>query len=182
MEVKIIKQEDIAKETDMRETFDEADNFDGWNAEAKLVVESDDNGSGLVARPSTVPISEPNTLLDTIRSLGDVNPALMVSVSISPIFQVDRPYRLKFNNISDEKFRELFWSSTIHEVTAICVDYNSWMVTFVTGYQSFLDGTKGKVFNLTAENIDKYDIHFVEYRTADEPSPTSLIDKAEKEN
>lgn len=180
MEVKMGCPEDAKEMEKMREAIEESEDFDGWNVELK---DTADNGSGLVARPSTVPLSEPKkTLLETLRSLGDVNPALMVNVSVAPIFQSDRPYKLKFNNIPDEKFRELFWSSTTHEVTAICVDYSSWIITFITGYQSFLDGPKSKIFNVSAEDIDKYDIRFEEYRTADEPSPTSLIDKTEEEN
>lgn len=168
------------------DVMEEAD-FDGWNAELKV---SDDNGSGLVARPSDVPITEPRkTLMQMLKGVaanGELNPALQVTVSIAPIFQIDRPYKLKYNNISDEEFREMFWSSHEHEVTAICVDYSSGGLAFITGYQAFLDGIKSKTFNLTTADIDKYDIRFIPYCTYAEAVAEyeykSTEAKAEKEN
>ena len=145
--------------------MEEADDFDGWNVELK---DSDDNGSGLVARPSDVPISVRKTLMEILKEVtagGDLNPALQVTLSIAPIFQVDRPYKIKYNSISDQEFKEMFWSSHDHEVTAICVDYGTGCLSFVTGYQSFLHGIKSKTFSLTTADIDKYDIRFTPYCT-----------------
>ena len=142
------------------------DDFDGWNVELK---DEGDNGSGLIARPNDVPITQPRqTLMEMLKSAtadGDLNPALQVTLSIAPIFQIDRPYKLTYNNISDEEFRELFWSSSEHEVTAICVDYASGGLAFITGFQSFLDGIKTKSFTLSVADIDKYDIRFTPYCT-----------------
>lgn len=169
------------------DVMEEAD-FDGWNVEVK---DSDDNGSGLVARPSDVPISVRKTFMEILKEAttgGDLNPALMVTVSIAPIFQIDRPYKIKYNNISDEEFRELFWSSNEHEVTAICVDYGTGCLSFVTGYQAFLDGIKTKTFNLTTADIDKYDIRFTPFCTYAEAvaeyelKATKAKAKEEKEN
>jgi hypothetical protein len=147
----------------MEEPLDE---FDGWNAEDD---DDDDDDSDLLAEPSDEPVPEPRkTLIEMLKSAtadGELNPALMVSVSIAPIFQADRPYKLTYNNISDEEFREMFWSSHEHEVTAICVDYSSGCLAFITGYQSFLDGIKTKSFYLSAKDIDKYDIRFTPYCT-----------------
>ena len=143
------------------------DDFDGWNAE-----DDDDD-----AEPNDDPVTEPNdeppteprkTLMEMLKGAatdGDLNPALQVAVSIAPIFQIDRPYKLTYNNISDEEFREMFWSSSEHEVTAICVDYSSGCLAFITGYHSFLDGIKTKSFYLSAKDIDKYDIRFTPYCT-----------------
>jgi hypothetical protein len=146
----------------MEEPLDE---FDGWNAED----DDDDDDSDLLTKPSDEPVPEPRkTLIEMLKSAtadGELNPALMVSVSIAPIFQADRPYKLTYNNISDEEFREMFWSSHEHEVTAICVDYSSGCLAFITGYQSFLDGIKTKSFYLSAKDIDKYDIRFTPYCT-----------------
>lgn len=157
----------IEEEEDSTDPVDEdTEDFDGWNVELK---EADDNGSGLVAKPSDVPITEPRkTLMEIIKGAardGDLNPALQVTVSIAPIFQIDRPYKIKYNNISDEKFREMFWSSHEHEVIAICVDYSSGGLAFVTGYHTFLDGIKTKEFYLSTADIDKYDIRFIPYCT-----------------
>ena len=165
------------------DVMEEAD-FDGWNAELKV---SDDNGSGLVARPSDVPISVRKTVMEILKEAtagGDLNPALQVTLSIAPIFQVDRPYKIKYNSISDQEFKEKFWSSHEHEVTAICVDYSSGGLAFVTGYQSFLDGVKTKPFNLTTADIDKYDIRFTPFCTyteaVDEYKSTLLKEEKEK--
>lgn len=150
---------------EINDSIEEADELDGWNVELK---DSEDNGSGLVARPSDVPISVRKTFMEILKEAttdGDLNPALMVTVSIAPIFQIDRPYKIKYNNISDEEFREMFWSSNEHEVTAICVDYGTGCLSFVTGYQAFLDGIKTKTFNLTTADIDKYDIRFTPFCT-----------------
>ena len=157
----------IEEEEDSTDPVDEdVEDFDGWNAELK---EPDDNGSGLVARPSDVPITEPRkTLIQMLKETtanGELNPALQVTVSIAPIFQIDRPYKIKYNNISDQEFREMFWSSHEHEVTAICVDYTSGGLAFVTGYNAFLDGIKTKSFYLSSADIDKYDIRFTPYCT-----------------
>ena len=156
----------IEEEEDSTDPVDEdTEDFDGWNVELK---EADDNGSGLVAKPSDVPISVRKTLMEIIKGAardGDLNPALQVTVSIAPIFQIDRPYKIKYNNISDEKFREMFWSSHEHEVIAICVDYSSGGLAFVTGYHTFLDGIKTKEFYLSTADIDKYDIRFIPYCT-----------------
>ena len=145
----------------MQEPLDE---FDGWNAE-----EVDDDDDDDDAEPSDEPAPEPRkTLIEMLKSAtadGELNPALMVSVSIAPIFQADRPYKLKYNNISDDEFREMFWADHEHEVTAICVDYSSGCLAFITGYQSFLDGIKTKSFYLSAQDIDKYDIRFTPYCT-----------------
>ena len=142
----------------MQEPLDE---FDGWNAED----DNDDDDS----KPSDEPAPEPRkTLIEMLKSAtadGELNPALMVSVSIAPIFQTDRPYKLKYNNISDDEFQEMFWASYEHEVTAICVDYSSGCLAFITGYHSFLDGIKTKSFYLSAKDIDKYDIRFTPYCT-----------------
>ena len=162
----------------MQEPLDE---FDGWNAE-----DTDDDNND---KPSDEPAPEPrNTLIEMLKSAtadGELNPALMVSVSIAPIFQADRPYKLKYNNISDDEFREMFWASYEHEVTAICVDYSSGSLAFITGYQSFLDGIKTKSFYLSAQDIDKYDIRFTPYCTyaeaVDEYKSTLLKEEAEKE-
>lgn len=146
----------------MEEPLDE---FDGWNAED----DDDDDDSDIHAEPSDEPAPEPRkTLIEMLKSAtadGELNPALMVSVSIAPIFQADRSYKLTYNNISDEEFREMFWSSHEHEVTAICVDYSSGGLAFVTGYHTFLDGIKTKSFYLSAKDIDKYDIRFTPYCT-----------------
>ena len=163
--------------------MEDTDDFDGWNAELK---EADDNGSGLVARPSDVPISVRKTFMEILKEAatgGDLNPALQVTLSIAPIFQVDRPYKIKYNNISDQEFREMFWSSNEHEVTAICVDYGTGCLSFITGYQSFLDGIKSKTFNLTTADIDKYDIRFTPYCTYAEAVDEykSTLPKEEKE-
>lgn len=156
----------IEEEKDSADPVEEWDEFDGWNAELK---ESDDNGSGLVARPSDVPITEPRkTLMQMLKETtanGELNPALQVTVSIAPIFQIDRPYKIKYNNISDQEFREMFWSSHDHEVTAICVDYTSGGLAFITGYNAFLNGIKTKSFYLSSADIDKYDIRFTPYCT-----------------
>lgn len=157
------------------------DEFDGWNAE-----DTDDDNNG---KPSDEPAPEPRkTLIEMLKSAtadGELNPALRVSVSIAPIFQADRPYKLKYNNISDDEFREMFWASYEHEVTAICVDYSSGSLAFITGYQSFLDGIKTKSFYLSAQDIDKYDIRFTPYCTyaeaVDEYKSTLLKEEAEKE-
>lgn len=139
------------------------DEFDGWNAED----DNDDDG-----KPSDEPPTEPRkTLIEMIKSAtadGELNPALMVSVSIAPIFQADRPYKLKYNNISDDEFREMFWSSHEHEVTAICVACSSGGLGFITGYHSFLGGFEAKSFTLSTADIDKYDIRFAPYCTYDE--------------
>lgn len=176
----------IEEKEDSTDPMDEDDeDFDGWNVELK---EADDNGSGLVARPSDVPITEPRkTLMKMLKETtanGELNPALQVTVSIAPIFQIDRPYKIKYNNISDEEFREMFWSSNEHEVTAICVDYGTGCLAFVTGYQSFLNGVKTKTFNLTTADIDKYDIRFTPYCTYAEAVDEykSTLPKEEKEN
>lgn len=162
----------------MQEPLDE---FDGWNAE-----DTDDDNND---KPSDAPAPEPRkTLIEMLKSAtadGELNPALRVSVSIAPIFQADRPYKLKYNNISDDEFREMFWASYEHEVTAICVDYISGSLAFITGYQSFLDGIKTKSFYLSAQDIDKYDIRFTPYCTyaeaVDEYKSTLLKEEAEKE-
>lgn len=164
------------------DVMEEAD-FDGWNVELK---DSDDNGSGLVARPSDVPISVRKTFMEILKEAatgGDLNPALQVTLSIAPIFQVDRPYKIKYNSISDQEFKEKFWSSHEHEVTAICVDYSSGGLAFVTGYQSFLDGVKTKTFTLTTADIDRYDIRFTPYCTYAEAVDEykSTLPKEEKE-
>lgn len=174
----------IEEEEDSTDPADEDDeDFDGWNVELK---DSDDNGSDLVARPSDVPISVRKTFMEILKEVatgGDLNPALQVTLSIAPIFQVDRPYKLKYNNISDQEFREKFWSSHEHEVTAICVDYSSGGLAFVTGYQSFLDGVKTKTFTLTTADIDKYDIRFTPFCTYAEAVDEykSTLPKEEKE-
>ena len=145
--------------------MEEIDEFDGWNAELK---DSDDNGSGLVARPSDVPIATRKTLMEILKEAtagGNLNPALQVTLSISPIFQIDRPYKLKYNNISDEEFSEMFWSSHEHEVIALCVDYGTGCLSFITGWHSFLDGIKTKSFDLSVADIDKYDIRFTPFCT-----------------
>lgn len=175
----------IEEEEDSTDPMDEdIEDFDGWNVELK---DSDDNGSGLVVRPSDVPITEPRkTLMEMLKETtanGELNPALQVTVSIAPIFQIDRPYKIKYNNISDQEFREMFWSSHEHEVIAICVDYGSGCLAFVTGWHSFLDGIKTKSFYLSSADIDKYDIRFTPYCTyaeaVTEYKNTEL--KAEKE-
>lgn len=181
IEEKAEKFDSVAEE--MVDVMEDADDFDGWNAELK---ESDDNGSGLVARPSDVPISVRKTLMEILKEVttgGDLNPALQVTLSISPIFQVDRPYKLKYNNISDQEFKEMFWSSHDHEVTAICVDYGTGCLSFVTGYQSFLHGVKSKTFSLTTADIDKYDIRFTPFCTYAEAvnEYKSTLPKEEKE-
>ena len=162
----------------MQEPLDE---FDGWNAED----DNDDDDS----KPSDEPVTGPRkTLIEILKSAtadGELNPALMVSVSIAPIFQADRPYKLKYNNISDDEFREMFWADHEHEVTAMCVNYSSGWLAFITGYQSFLDGIKTKSFYLSAKDIDKYDIRFTPYCTfaeaVNEYKSTSLKEEAEKE-
>jgi hypothetical protein len=145
----------------MEEPFDD---FDGWNAE-----EVDDDDDYDDAEPSDEPAPEPRkTLMEMLKEAatdGDLNPALQVTVSIAPIFQIDRPYKLTYNNISDEEFREMFWASHEHEVTAICVDYSSGGLAFITGYNAFLDGIKTKSFTLSTADIDKYDIRFTPYCT-----------------
>jgi hypothetical protein len=161
----------------MQEPLDE---FDGWNAED---TDDDDND-----KLSDEPAPEPRkTLIEMLKSAtadGELNPALMVSVSIAPIFQADRPYKLKYNNISDDEFREMFWADNEHEVTAICVDYSSGCLAFITGYQSFLDGIKTKSFYLSAKDIDKYDIRFTPYCTyaeaVDEYKSTLLKEEAKE--
>ena len=163
IEEKEEKCDSVAEE--VMAVMEDTDDFDGWNAELK---EPDDNGSGLVARPSDVPISVRKTFMEILKEAatgGDLNPALQVTLSIAPIFQVDRPYKIKYNNISDQEFREMFWSSSEHEVTAICVDYGSGRLAFITGFQSFLDGIKTKSFTLSVADIDKYDIRFTPYCT-----------------
>ena len=142
------------------------DDFDGWNAEDDDDAEPNDDP---VTEPNDEPPTEPRkTLMEMLKGAatdGDLNPALQVTVSIAPIFQIDRPYKLTYNNISDEEFREMFWSSSEHEVTAICVDYGSGRLAFITGFQSFLDGIKTKSFTLSVADIDKYDIRFTPYCT-----------------
>lgn len=182
IEEKEEKYDSVAEE--VMAIMEDTDDFDGWNAELK---EPDDNGSGLVARPSDVPITEPRkTLMEMLKGVtanGELNPALQVTVSIAPIFQIDRPYKIKYNNISDQEFKEMFWSSHEHEVIAICVDYGTGCLAFVTGWHSFLDGIKTKTFELTTADIDKYDIRFTPYCTYAEAvaeyKSTEL--KAEKE-
>ena len=183
IEEKEEKYDRVAKE--VMAIMEDTDEFDGWNAELKV---SDDNGSGLVARPSDVPISVRKTVMEILKEAtagGDLNPALQVTLSIAPIFQVDRPYKIKYNSISDQEFKEKFWSSHEHEVTAICVDYSSGGLAFVTGYQSFLDGVKTKTFNLTTADIDKYDIRFTPFCTyaeaVDEYEHKATKAKEEKE-
>jgi hypothetical protein len=159
------------------------DEFDGWNAE------DDDDDDDDDTEPSDEPAPEPRkTLIEMLKSAtadGELNPALMVSVSIAPIFQADRPYKLKYNNISDDEFREMFWADHEHEVTAICVDYSSGCLAFITGYQSFLDGIETKSFYLSAKDIDKYDIRFTPYCTyaeaVNEYKSTLLKEESEKE-
>lgn len=177
----------LEEEARMKEDDDE-DDFDGWNVELK---DSDDNDSGLVAKPNDVPITEPRkTLMETLKGAtadGEFNPALQVTLSIAPIFQIDRPYKLKYNNISDEEFREMFWASYEHEITAICVDYQSGGLAFITGYQSFLHGIETKSFYLSAADIDKYDIRFTPYCTYAEAVEeyeykNSKLKEEEKEN
>lgn len=142
-----------------------SDDFDGWNADDDG---DDDDDYELDVEQSDAPTEPRRTLMEILKSAtadGELNPALRITVSIAPIFQIDRPYKLKYNNISDQEFRELFWSSQEHEVTAICVDYGSGCISFVTGYQSFLDGVKTKTFTLSTADIDKYDIRFTPYCT-----------------
>jgi hypothetical protein len=185
IEEKEEKYDSVAEE--VMAIMEDTDDFDGWNVELK---EPDDNGSGLVARPSDVPITEPRkTLIQMLKETtanGELNPALQVTVSIAPIFQIDRPYKIKYNNISDQEFREMFWASHEHEVTAICVDYSSGGLAFVTGYNAFLDGIKTKSFYLSTADIDKYDIRFTPYCTYAEAVAEyeykSAVAKEEKEN
>jgi hypothetical protein len=70
-------------------------------------------------------------------------------------------------------------------VTAICVDYSSGCLAFITGYQSFLDGIETKSFYLSAKDIDKYDIRFTPYCTyaeaVNEYKSTLLKEESEKE-
>lgn len=163
MEEKVEKFNSAVEE--MVDVMEDADEFDGWNVELK---DSEDNGSGLVARPSDTPISVRKTLMEILKeaaSGGDLNPALQVTLSIAPIFQIDRPYKIKYNSISDQEFTEMFWSSHEHEVMALCVDYGTGCVSFVTGWHTFLDGIKTKTFELTTADIDKYDIRFTAYGT-----------------
>lgn len=181
IEEKTEKFDSVAEE--INAIMEDTDEFDGWNAELKV---SDDNGSGLVARPSDVPISVRKTFMEILKEAatgGDLNPALQVTLSIAPIFQVDRPYKIKYNSISDQEFKEKFWSSHEHEVTAICVDYSTGGLAFVTGYQSFLDGVKTKTFTLTTADIDKYDIRFTPFCTYAEAVDEykSTLSKEEKE-
>lgn len=181
IEEKEEKYDRVAKE--VMAIMEDTDDFDGWNAELK---DSEDNGSGLVARPSEVPISVRKTFMEIVKEAatgGDLNPALQVTLSIAPIFQVDRPYKIKYNSISDQEFKEKFWSSHDHEVTAICVDYSSGCLSFVTGYQSFLNGVKTKTFTLTTADIDKYDIRFTPFCTYAEAVDEykSTLPKEEKE-
>ena len=141
---------------------EEPDDFDGWNAE------DEDDDDELDAEPSDVPTEPRKTLMEILKSAtvdGELNPALQVTVSIAPIFQVDRPYKLNYNNISDEEFREMFWPSHEHEMTAICVAYNSGGLGFITGYHTFLGGYETKSFTLSTADIDKYDIRFTPYCT-----------------
>lgn len=159
---------------------EEPDDFDGWNAEE---VDDDD------AEPSDEPPTEPRkTLMQILKEStanGELNPALQVTLSIAPIFQVDRPYKLTYNNISGEEFREMFWSSYEHEVVAICVGYSSGGLAFVTGYHTFLHGTETKSFTLSVADIDKYDIRFTPYCTyaeaVNEYKSTLLKEESEKE-
>lgn len=142
------------------------DDFDGWNAEDD--DEGDEGDDELDAEQSDAPTEPRRTLMEILKSAtadGELNPALQVTLSIAPIFQTDRPYKLKYNNISDEKFREMFWSSYEHEVTAICVACNSGGLAFITGYHSFLGGFETKTFTLSVADIDKYDIRFTPYCT-----------------
>lgn len=140
------------------------DDFDGWNAE-----DEDEDDDELDAEQNDVPATEPRkTLMEILKSAtvdGELNPALQVTVSIAPIFQIDRPYKLNYNNISDEEFREMFWPSHEHEVTAICVACNSGGLAFITGYHTFLGGFKTKSFTLSTADIDKHDIRFTPYCT-----------------
>jgi hypothetical protein len=80
----------------------------------------------------------------------------------------------------------MFWASHEHEVTAICVDYSSGGLAFVTGYNAFLDGIKTKTFYLSSADIDKYDIRFTPYCTYAEAVAEyeykSAVAKEEKEN
>lgn len=159
------------------------DDFDGWNAED----DDDDNGSS--TKPNDEPPTEPRkTLMQILKEStanGELNPALQVTLSIAPIFQVDRPYKLTYNNISGEEFREMFWSSYEHEVVAICVGYSSGGLAFVTGYHTFLHGTETKSFTLSVADIDKYDIRFTPYCTyaeaVNEYKSTLLKEESEKE-
>ena len=158
------------------------DEFDGWN------TEDDDDDSGVLAKPSDEPVPEPRkTLMEILKESttnGERNPALRVTLSITPIFQVDRPYKLKYNNISSEKFREMFWPSYEHEVVAICVGCSSGSLDFITGYRTFLHGIESKSFYVTAADIDKYDIRFTPYCTYAEAVDEykSTLSKEEKEN
>lgn len=158
------------------------DDFDGWNAE-----DADDNDDDeLDAEQNDAPTEPRRTLMEILKSAtadGELNPALQVTLSIAPIFQTDRPYKLKYNNISDEKFREMFWSSYEHEVTAICVACNSGGLAFITGYHSFLGGFETKTFTLSVADIDKYDIRFTPYCTYNEAVDEykSTLPKEEKE-
>lgn len=157
------------------------DEFDGWNAED---ADGDDDG-----KPSDEPAPEPRkTLMQILKEStanGELNPALQVTLSIAPIFQEDRPYKLKYNNISDEEFREMFWPSWEHEVVAICVGCSSGSLAFITGYRTFLHGIETKSFYVTTADIDKYDIRFTPYCTyaeaVDEYKSTLLKEEAEKE-
>lgn len=162
----------------MQEPLDE---FDGWNAE------DDDNDDD--DKPSDEPAPEPRkTLMQILKEStgnGELNPALQVTLSIAPIFQTDRPYKLKYNNISGEEFREMFWPSYEHEVVAICVGCSSGSLAFITGYRTFLDGIKTKSFYVTTADIDKYDIRFTPYCTyaeaVNEYKSTLAKEEAEKE-
>lgn len=184
--------EESVEETVEEESIDETvvpmdvmaepmDEFDGWNAE-------DDDDDDDDAEPSDEPVPEPRKTLTEIlkesTTNGELNPALRVTLSIAPIFQIDRPYKLKYNNISDEEFREMFWPSYEHEVVAICVGCSSGSLAFITGYHTFLHGIESKSFYVTTADIDKYDIRFTPYCTyaeaVDEYKSTSL--KEEKEN
>ena len=164
-----------------------SDDFDGWNAEDDA---DDDNDDELGAEQNDAPTEPRRTLMEILKSAtadGELNPALQVTLSIAPIFQVDRPYKLNYNNISDEEFREMFWPSHEHEVTAICVAYNSGGLGFITGYHTFLGGFETKSFTLSTADIDKYDIRFTPYCTyaeavAEYEYKSTLPKEAEKEN
>ena len=179
-----ITEESIDETAVPMDVMEEApDDFDGWNAEDE---DEDDD-----AEPNDAPVTEPRrTLMEILKSAtvdGELNPALQVTVSIAPIFQIDRPYKLNYNNISDEEFREMFWPSHEHEVTAICVAYNSGGLGFITGYHTFLGGFETKSFTLSTADIDKYDIRFTPYCTyaeavAEYEYKSTLPKEAEKEN
>lgn len=160
-----------------------SDDFDGWNAEDDA---DDDNDDELGAEQNDAPTEPRRTLMEILKSAtadGELNPALQVTLSIAPIFQVDRPYKLKYNNISGEEFREMFWPSYEHEVVAICVGCSSGSLAFITGYRTFLHGIETKSFTLSVADIDKYDIRFTPYCTYAEAIDEykSTLPKEEKE-